>query len=164
MKYILHFSIVLLCSCSNHDDGPRKVSYNGYEAYVMPGINGGKIKQQFLKQGFANSLSSDGKSINWDYSYEDEDQQYLLNVAGISPLEIYSIRGYAQFNKSIDVIEPFFEQVAFIDYPTSNHDAAMKWVKRNYNKGGDTTIGDVKFKITGVKNTRMIDLFYKVPL
>jgi hypothetical protein len=151
-------------SASKEADKAEAVTINGVENKIIPGLVAVDVHGSMEKIGFQTEKNIGANISTWRSKMSDENGNYEVVVTGGGPEKIISVDGrYSTFSDPNMVsAAQFMQYVSTVPYKGANPEAAKAWVGSHANKGGDTLINGVKFRITA-RDKMNRSLYINVP-
>lgn len=142
-----------LISCGN---GSKKVTVYGSEHQTIPGLTASDVHGNFTNKGFSLDKKLESIASIWTCNSSDTNGNMVVTATGDGPSNIISVEGtyynYSELETSL-ISKEFIGYVASTPYEGSSPAAAKAWAYNNIEKGGDTIIGLVTFKIYYTSST-----------
>jgi len=137
---------------------------NGVEFKIIPGLTAVDVHGSMEKIGFQTEKNIGANISTWRSKMSDQSGSYEVAVTGNGPQNLTSVdaRYFALSNADLASAAQFMQYVSTVPYKDANPEVAKAWVGRNANKGGDTLINGVKFRITARDKMSRI-LYINVP-
>lgn len=150
--------IAMLCitSCGSSSEEESKeaekaetTTVNGVEFKIIPGLTAVDVHGNMEKIGFETEKNIGASISSWRSRMSDQSGSYEVVVTGNGPLKITSVdaRYFSTTKVNLTTAAQFMQYISTLPYKNANPEAAKAWVGRNTDKGGDTLINGVKFRI-----------------
>jgi hypothetical protein len=154
-------------STSSSEEGAEKgetTTVNGVEFKIIPGLTAVDVHGSMEKIGFQTEKNIGADISTWRSKMSDQNGSYEVVVTGNGPQRLTSVdaRYFALSDANFASAAQFMQFVSTVPYKNANPEVAKAWVGRNANKGGDTLINGVKFRITARDNMSRT-LYISVP-
>jgi hypothetical protein len=137
-------------SDSKEADKAETTTVNGVTFKTIPGLTAVDVHGSMEKIGFQTEKNIGANISTWRSKMSDETGDYEVVVTGNGPQKLVSVDGrYSTLsNPNMVSATQFMQYVSTVPYQGANPEAAKAWVGSHAEKGGDTLINGVKFRIT----------------
>lgn len=151
-------------SASEEVDKAETATVNGVAIKTIPGLVAVDVHGSMEKIGFQTEKNIGADISTWRSKMSDESGNYEVVVTGNGPEKLTSVDGrYSTFsNPNMVSATQFMQYVSTVPYKGANPEAAKAWVGSHADKGGDTLINGVKFRITA-RDKMNRSLYINVP-
>lgn len=151
-------------SASNEADKAESTTVNGVEIKIIPGLTAVDVHGSMEKIGFQTEKNIGAEISTWRSKMSDDNGNYEVTVTGNGPEKLTSVDGRysALSNPNMASATQFLQYVSTVPYKGANSEVAKEWVGSHSDKGGDTIINGVKFRITARDNNNR-SLYINVP-
>ena len=158
MKYLRLFAVAIVfasfAGCSGSDNSktePGADAKDGDAEKVIPGIAASDIHINYTNKGFTLDKNIGADASTWICHSAENGKDYTVKIFGKTPSKIDRVDATVMFDKADDEARQFIGYSASIPYTGSNGPAATAWAISRFDKGGDTTIGNVKFYLVAAR-------------
>ena len=151
---------LVLSSCTNSSEQTAAVSKDDDAPKFIPGIAAIDVYGNFEKQGFSLEKDLAADHCTYTSSLTDGETVYTIRALGKDASSINKVEATVNFSKPAAEIKQFLGYAASVPYTGANAAAATQWATDHFNKGGDTTIGTVRFVLTAAIPTARVLALY----
>ncbi|MFA6335957.1 MAG: hypothetical protein WCX48_10505 [Bacteroidales bacterium] len=157
MKKIFSLTIFLILIISCNNGGSKTVNILGVDCKTIPGLTAVDVHGNFTNKGFSLEKRLETEVSTWTCKLSNLESEFIVVATGKDPDNIVNVQGtvlnYSDKNTS-EIAKDFLGFIASLPYENSQPEVARDWVLNNIEKGGSTSIGNVKFEIiaNGDKN------------
>ena len=159
MKPLLSlFACLALFSCTNSSEQTTKAAEDAPK--YIPGLQAVDVYGNFEKKGFTTNKDIAADHSTFTSSMTDGEKVYTVRALGAKPSSINKIEASVTFSNPDAISKQFIGFAASVPYTGSNGTAATQWATDHFDKGGDTTIGTVRFVLTAASPTARVLALY----
>lgn len=155
MKYFLLVFLPVLIACGQ---GKKKnANVAGATSRAIPALTPAAVHDQFSKRGFKLEKTPAGEQSTWTSTESNEMHEFKVISAVTNDNKVLSVEASVFSMLTMDEsTKQFIGDVASVPYKYADPRKAKQWAIDNFEKGGQTTIGDVNFEVVVNSETRRV--------
>ena len=144
-------------SCGQAKVKDKDVVVAGVKTKPIPALTPANVHDQFTKKGFKLDKTSSGDMVTWASTENNEMHEFKVITTATNADKVVSIEASVFSMLTMDQsTKDFIGNVASIPYKFADPQKAKEWAISNFEKGGQTTIGDVNFEVVVNSETRRV--------
>jgi len=130
----------------------------------IPDVDSSDLLQALMRAGLAcSSVSLDSGGLTWTCSADGAQATYLVVIHGARTDSIKRLRATVMRAGSDFIAARFLASLAALSYEGAEPARARDWVTRNLAADVSTTIGPVRFVLSGAPGARTLELVAREP-
>jgi hypothetical protein len=153
-------SSFLSLSCTNSSEQTAAAAEGSNAPKFIPGLVAVDVYGNFEKKGFTLNKDIAADHCTFTCDLTNGENVYTVTALGKAPASIDKIEATASFTRPGAEAQQFIGYAASVPYTGANTAAATQWATDHFDKGGDTTIGSVRFVLTAAVPTARVLALY----
>ena len=148
MRFLLLAVLPFFFACGQNKEKVKDVLVAGVKVKPIPGLVATTLHDGFTSKEFKQDKTTDGELSVLTSTENNENHEFKVSSSVTNTNKVISVQASVVSMLSLDqAAKDFIAQVASIQYQYADPQKAKEWVLANFDKAGETTIGDVNFQI-----------------